>query len=202
VDVREALSHLRSIVARADHAALVTALRDEPWPHDSLQLIGDGLLASARDKAQGSADLAHTCANALRERDWEGDPELAEVLDAATGSGPTPMLRPLPVDLEELAMVLEGDPIQGGGRIDLSTGEVWPQTALEYAEEVGDLDGDDAAPTGGYGFTARARATAIGTWSGSSTSSTTRRSPLGWPGRSPGAAPSTGSRASCPSDPS
>jgi hypothetical protein len=146
VDVREALSHLRSIVARADHVALVTALRDEPWPHDSLQLIGDGLLASARDKAQGSADLAHTCANALRERDWEGDPELAEVLDAATGSGPTPMLRPLPVDLEELAMVLEGDPIQGGGRIDLSTGEVWPQTALEYAEEVGDLDGDDADP--------------------------------------------------------
>jgi len=32
---------------------------------------------------------------------WAGDGELAEALDAVLGSGPTPMLRPLPVDLEE-----------------------------------------------------------------------------------------------------
>ena len=50
------------------------------------------------------------------------------------------MLRPLPVDLEELAMILEGDPVHGGGRIDLRTGEVWPQSAIEYAEEVGEID--------------------------------------------------------------
>ena len=56
------------------------------------------------------------------------------------------MLRPLPVDLEELAMILEGDPVQGGGRIDLRTGEVWPQSALEYAEEVGEIDEDDDDP--------------------------------------------------------
>lgn len=53
------------------------------------------------------------------------------------------MLRALPVDLEELAGVLEGDPSSGGGRIDLRTGEVWPQAAVEYAEEVGELDPDE-----------------------------------------------------------
>lgn len=69
-----------------------------------------------------------------------------EILDAALGSGPSPMLRPLPVDLEELSMVLEGDPLQGGGGIDVRTGEVWPQAAIEYAEEVGEVDADDDAP--------------------------------------------------------
>jgi hypothetical protein len=58
------------------------------------------------------------------------------------------MLRPLPVDLEELAGVLEGDPVQGGGRIDLQSGEVWPQAAIDYAQEIGEEieEGDDADP--------------------------------------------------------
>ena len=54
-----------------------------------------------RGGADGSADLAHACVTALRERGWAGDGELAGALDAVLGSGPTPMLRPLPVDLEE-----------------------------------------------------------------------------------------------------
>lgn len=143
MDEREALTHLRSIVARGDHADLVTALARDPWPADSLQLIGDGLLAAVRDGADGSADLTHACVTALRERGWAGDGELAEALDAALDRGPTPMLQPLPVDLEELSMILEGDPVQGGGRIDLRAGEVWPQSAIEYAEEVGEIDEDD-----------------------------------------------------------
>lgn len=39
--------------------------------------------------------------------------------------------------------MLEGDPIQGGGRIDLSTGEVLTPAAIEYAAEVGEIDEDD-----------------------------------------------------------
>ena len=91
-------------------------------------------------------NLARACVTALQAREWEGDRELADALDAALGSGPTPMLRPLPVDLEELAMILEGDPVDGGGRVDLRTGEVWPQPAIEYAEEVGEIDEDDDDP--------------------------------------------------------
>jgi hypothetical protein len=146
VDDREALTALRSVVMRGDHAGLVATLSQAPWPVDSLQIIGDGLLAAVRQGTAGSADLAQDCVNALRERQWAGDQELAEVLDAALGNGPTPVLRPLPVDLEELSMVLEGDPVQGGGRIDLRTGEVWPQSAIEYAEEVGEIDEDDDDP--------------------------------------------------------
>lgn len=139
------LTHLRSLVYRGDAAGLVAALGQE-WPADSLQLIGDGLRAAVADGADGAVDLALTCVEALRERGWDGDRELAETLDAALGNGPTPMLRPLPVDLEELAMILEGDPVHGGGRIDLTTGEVWPQSALEYAEEVGEIEEDDDDP--------------------------------------------------------
>ncbi len=146
MDDREALTHLRSIVVRGDHAELLNALRHEPWPRDSLQLIGDGLLAAVLDSADGSPDLARSCITALRERHWRGDHELVEVLEAGLGVGPSPLLRPLPVDLEELAMILEGDPVSGGGRIDLRTGEVWPQSAIEYAEEVGEIDEDDDDP--------------------------------------------------------
>jgi len=56
------------------------------------------------------------------------------------------MLRPLPVDLEELADILEGDPAHGGGLIDLRTGEVWPQAAVDYAREVGEEDPGDEDP--------------------------------------------------------
>ena len=75
---------------------------------------------------------------------WEGDQELADSLEARLGTAPSRLLRPLAVDLEELATVLEGDPIYGGGRIDLQTGEVWPKAAIEYAEEIGEENEDEA----------------------------------------------------------
>lgn len=138
MDDREALTRVRSLVVTGDGTGLVAALSQEPWPSDSLQLIGDGLLAAVRGGVDGSAELAQACVAGLRERDWDGDQELSEALDAALGNGPTPLLSPLPVDLEELAMILEGDPVCGGGRVDLATGEVWPQSALDYAEEAGE----------------------------------------------------------------
>lgn len=143
MDDREKLTRLRSLVYQGDRPGLVAVLSEEPWPADSLQLIGDGLLAALCGGIDGATELARKCADALLERSWEGDRELSEALAAALGDGPTPTLRPLPVDLEELAMILEGDPVHGGGRIDLRTGEVWPQSAIEYADEVGEIDEDD-----------------------------------------------------------
>jgi hypothetical protein len=55
-----------------------------------------------------------------------------------------PDLRPLRVDLDELAGILEGDPVYGGGRVDLATGEVWPAPAVDYAREIGQEDGDES----------------------------------------------------------
>ena len=134
---------MRGAVYRGDADCLVRMLQTDAWPDHALQLIGDGLLGVLSARAEGSEGAARRCVVALRQRDWEGDADLAADLDAALGSGPAPPLRPLPVDLEELAGVLEGDPVEGGGRIDLRTGVVWPQPALEYAEETGALDEDD-----------------------------------------------------------
>ncbi len=41
MDDRDALTRLRAIVGRGDHAELLAALAHEPWPGDSLQLIGE-----------------------------------------------------------------------------------------------------------------------------------------------------------------
>ena len=71
-----------------------------------------------------------------------GDADLVDQLRGALG-GPTPLLRPLTIDLEELGAVLEGDRAKGGGRIDLLTGEVWPQFALDDTDDLGDDDPDE-----------------------------------------------------------
>ena len=93
-----------------------------------------------------AAELARGLVVGLRQRGWDGDDELADQLDALLASRPAPMLRALPVDLEELAGILEGGPLSVGGRIDIRTGEVWPQAAIEYALETGEEDEETADP--------------------------------------------------------
>jgi hypothetical protein len=127
---REERAELRGAVYRGDAGSLVGILKREVWPENALQLIGDGLLGMFQEPAEGIDEAAHRCVGALWDRGWEGDADLAAGLEAALGSGPVPLLRELPVDLEELAGVLEGDPAGGGGRIDLRTGDVWPQSAI------------------------------------------------------------------------
>jgi hypothetical protein len=140
---REARAELRGAVYRGDAESLVGILKRDVWPENALQLIGDGLLRALHAPIEGIDVAAHRCLAALWERSWEGDADLAAGLEAALGSGPVPLLRPLPVDLEQLAGVLEGDPVNGGGRIDLRTGDVWPQPAIEYAEETEEHADDD-----------------------------------------------------------
>ena len=122
---------MRGAVYRGDGPAVVALASDQVLPGDALQLIGDGLLVASILHTSGAADLAVACERALRERDWDGDDGLADQLGALIGTGPTPLLRPLPVDLEELAGVPEGDPTFGGERLDLLTGQVWPQAAID-----------------------------------------------------------------------
>jgi hypothetical protein len=112
-------------------------------PNNALQLIGDGLLVALRQEVQEASGLAGECVAALRVRGWQGDDDLADSLEARLGMAPIRLLRPLAVDLEELAIVLEGDPLYSGGRIDLLTGEVWPNAAIEDSEEMAENDWDD-----------------------------------------------------------
>lgn len=143
MEPRDQRAELRGAVYRNDIPALLAELNQEAWPQHALQLIGDGVRIALQARADGVEEAAERCVAALRERDWDGDAELATSIDAFFGSGATPLLQPLPVDLDELAGVLEGDVLNGGGRIDLRTGEVWPQVAIEYAEEVGQFDEDE-----------------------------------------------------------
>jgi hypothetical protein len=87
-------------------------------------------------RVDGAPELARELVVGLRQRGWDGDDVLADRLEAELGSGPAAMLVALPVDLEELADILEGDPMSVGGRIDIRTGEVWPRAAIDYALET------------------------------------------------------------------
>ena len=138
----EERGRLRGAVYRGDGAEIVRLLTSRPWPVDALQLIGDGLVIAVGQDVEGASPLAAECVDALQARGWAGDEELAEVLQARLGSAPTRLLRPLSIDLEELAMALEGDPVEGGGQIDLRSGEVWPQSVIEYEIESGEEDKD------------------------------------------------------------
>ena len=97
-------------MARGDGVGLVQLLIGRPLPDDALQLIGDGLLVALRQEVQEAPELAGECVAALRVRGWQGDDELADSLEARLGTAPIRFLKPLAVDLEELAMVLEGGP--------------------------------------------------------------------------------------------
>src|SRR6516225_6624405 len=144
MDSEEQRSALRAAVYRGDGAAVVELLGGVGAEDESLQVAGDGVVAAVMQRVDGAAELARDLVVGLRQRGWDGDDELAEQLEAGLGSGPAAMLRALPVDLEELAGILEGDPRTVGGRIDLRTGEVWPRAAIDYVLETGEEDGDSA----------------------------------------------------------
>lgn len=144
VDRRLDRDELRGALYRADVDALGSWLvTSRDWPFDALQLLGDAVLMAVRERGHDIEPAARRCVRELRDRDWDGDAELATQIEATFGWAPTPLLRSLPVDLEEVAGVLEGDPLQGGGRIDLRTGEVWPESVWEYTEETSDADVED-----------------------------------------------------------
>ncbi len=128
----------------AEDGTAVIEMTGPAAPENGLQVLGDWVLAALEQDADGAAEAARLMIAALRERDWEGDDVLADQLDALLGSSAVPDLRPLRVDLDELADVLEGDPVYGGGRVDLSTGEVWPEPAVDYAREIGQEDEDES----------------------------------------------------------
>ena len=131
---RDDLQALRIAVYEDDDSSLVRILGGG-LRSDVLQLVGDALAAAATEGVAGAKELAGAWGDALRERGWAGDEELAAELDAAMGRRPAPPGSPLPVDLEELSELLEAGLGEDGGRIDLETGEVWRASTIEYFAE-------------------------------------------------------------------
>ncbi|MHC1561773.1 UPF0158 family protein [Actinomycetospora sp. C-140] len=137
----EVLRELRGATHRGDgHAVL--ALLEDGLGENVLQHAGDGLLLALSQGVPGASEQASACARALRGRDWPGDDELAAHLEARGVTAPSSS--PLPVDLDAVSDLLEGDPRETGGRIDLLTGEAWPDDvfdpALTGSDEEEDLD--------------------------------------------------------------
>jgi hypothetical protein len=181
----------------AEDGTAVVEMTSPGVPENGLQAFGDWVLAALEQHADGAAEAARLMIAALRERDWEGDDALADQLDALLEGGAITDLRPLPVDLDELAGILEGDPMYGGGRVDLATGDVWPAPAVDYAREVGQEDEDESEdPDKWLWVHCEVRGTATGTWSCSSERCVIPDAPTGWRSPFPGEERSGGSRTS------
>lgn len=108
-----------------------------------LQHAGQALLDADNVRDE---DLVRRCVAGLLERDAAGDDVLAMELQAMLGQTVTSEqvswpLDPTPVDLEMLAGVLDGDPLQGGGAVDLVIGNVYPPGSLEF-DRPEELDED------------------------------------------------------------
>lgn len=131
MSLKELRAALRGATYRADVPEVIRLLEERAWPEEVLQLIGDALVVAVTSGSAIAHDLARACVARLRARGWDGDADLAETLAARLGDGPHPLLRPVRVDLEELASVREGDSTHGGGRVDLDTGQVWPEAVYE-----------------------------------------------------------------------
>ncbi|WP_280877580.1 UPF0158 family protein [Streptomyces pseudovenezuelae] len=136
----DGLRAVRGALHGPDGTALLAALRRGPM-NEVLQLAGDGVAAAAALGLPGATQTAATFLGALRERGFRGDEELADVLRVSIGHAVNPVPCPLAVDLEMLAVLLEGDPAESGGWLDLSTGECWStftnelETGFEKADD-------------------------------------------------------------------
>lgn len=150
MSLKEFRAALRGATYRADVPEVIRLLEEAAWPEEVLQLIGDALLVAVTSGSANTHDLARACAARLQARGWDGHVDLAEALAARLGDGPQPLLRPVAVDLEELAGVREGDPTRGGGRVDLATGQVWPQMVYEdfRADESDEEEEDEDEAAG------------------------------------------------------
>jgi hypothetical protein len=153
----------------AEDGTAVMEMTGPAVPENGLQAFGDWVLAALEQRADGAAEAAHPMIAALRERGWTGDDVLADQLDALLGSSAMLDLRPSPVDLDELAGILEGDPMYAAG---VST---WRPVksgrrllSTMHGRSGKRMRTNRTILTSGCGCTARVRGTATGTWSCSS----------------------------------
>ena len=92
---------LRGVVYVADAEALVGVLTGWVWPDHALQLVGDAVLILARERRDDVEAAARRCVRELRDREWEGDAELATQIEAGFGWGPTRLVNALRIGIAE-----------------------------------------------------------------------------------------------------
>ena len=139
------VDQLRVAAASRDVAGIVAAIEG----HDVskvLQRAGSAVQVALGVDPDRVSSLAISLVQRLEMRSLPGDEELAQDLLAAV-RGESPPEERLPVDLEELSGLLDGDPASNeGGFLDLQTGEVVPafmtDEAMVGADAVIDVDAE------------------------------------------------------------
>ena len=101
------------------------------WAADLLDLF---FLARGRERGTAPLyrrdDAGYGSFGKLRHKAERWEP-LSFACYSATDMEIDGTLKPVPVDLDVLGDVLEGDPLEGGGILDLDTGEVFPESVIE-----------------------------------------------------------------------
>lgn len=134
------LSELRRAIAAADAARFLAAVTGREIG-DALQHVGAGIPMALEHQRGEAEPVALSVINRLSWRDSAGDRPLAEDLLAVLRRVP-PAGQVIPVDLDMLSSVLEGDPeLSTGGYLDLRTGDVYDDSSMDPA-----LVGEGAAP--------------------------------------------------------
>jgi hypothetical protein len=133
------LPELRGSIAAADTGRFLAAVTGRDID-DALQQVGAGIPMALEQRRQDAEPVALSVINRLTCRGGAGDRVLAE--DQLAGLRREPLTgRVVPVDLDMLRIVLEGDPdLSSGGFLDLRTGQVYDETATDPM-----MVGEDAA---------------------------------------------------------
>ncbi|MGN6606899.1 MAG: UPF0158 family protein [Jatrophihabitans sp.] len=109
-----------------------------------LQRVGELVLVALASDAASAELFARRCAAALHRRGAAGDEELADAIDHARGiRDGIPDLTPLHADLDQLADLLDGGADAEGGRLDLTTGESWPESTFDDDAGLDVFGGDE-----------------------------------------------------------
>jgi hypothetical protein len=142
----ESIQDLRRAVAQRDIATTVGLLLDHD-PLDVAHVAAPALLDAVEAVDDpGARVIMDLLVPRLHERGWLGDDELVAEFERVS-RGEDADLRPIPVNLDELASHLE-DPTEfdEGGVLEVATGQLWPRDPMGMAgiEEPDDFDDPDA----------------------------------------------------------
>jgi len=139
------VGQLRVAASSGDVAGIVAALEGHDVS-EVLQRAGSAVEVAFRLDPERVFSLAISLVQRLQIRNLPGDDELAQDLLAAV-QGEPPHGQLLPVDLEQLSGLIEGDPASNeGGFLDLQTGELTPAFMTDEAmvgeDEALDVDAE------------------------------------------------------------
>ncbi|TAP39608.1 UPF0158 family protein [Arthrobacter sp. S39] len=131
------LSELRGAIVSADAGRFIAAVTGRDID-DALQQVGAGIPMALEQRRQETEPVALSVINRLTWRGIAGDRVLAA--DLLAGLRHEPLAgRVVPVDLDMLSIVLEGDPdLSTGGYLDLHAGHVYDETATDPMLMVGE----------------------------------------------------------------